>query len=262
MTTTTTPLQPKSARTARSCSCVPSSRSPPSRSAWTSSSSVLTATGRGTWPHGSTTSFPEARHDAMLLVGVIEIVAGLVVALGAAVRRAASSPPGWAGSSSTCSACGDFYDIALRDFGLLVARPRTQRARLQPRSASDRMTDLRHPACGLETDERYRARPQPAVPSRGAQAPLVAGEMGGHDGAHEDDRTHRRAELVLHLGVLPGHQRAGAATPGWPRLAQISLQSLDFSAVREMQQRGAWDEAGACSPTPAVGARPPAPTWC
>ncbi len=27
--------------------------------------------------------------------------------------------------------------------------------------------------------------------------------------------------------------------------AQIALQSLDFSAVREMQQRGAWDEAGA-----------------
>ena len=27
--------------------------------------------------------------------------------------------------------------------------------------------------------------------------------------------------------------------------AEIALQSLDFSAVREMQQRGAWDEAGA-----------------
>jgi aspartate racemase len=27
--------------------------------------------------------------------------------------------------------------------------------------------------------------------------------------------------------------------------AQIALQSLDFSRVREMQQRGAWDEAGA-----------------
>jgi aspartate racemase len=27
--------------------------------------------------------------------------------------------------------------------------------------------------------------------------------------------------------------------------AQIALQSLDFSAVRDMQQRGAWDEAGA-----------------
>ena len=62
---------------------------------------------------------PGSAHQAMLLVGVVEIVAGLLVAvrpqIGACVVAA------WlAGIIVNLLTLGDFYDIALRDFGLLV----------------------------------------------------------------------------------------------------------------------------------------------
>lgn len=62
---------------------------------------------------------PGSGHDAMLAVGVIEIVAGLVVAI--APRFGSLLVAGWlAGIIVNLVTMGEFYDVALRDFGLLV----------------------------------------------------------------------------------------------------------------------------------------------
>ncbi|KAA1424330.1 hypothetical protein [Nocardioides antri] len=62
---------------------------------------------------------PGSAHDAMLAVGVVEIAAGLVVAL--APRFGGPLVAAWlAGIILNLVTMGEFYDIALRDFGLLV----------------------------------------------------------------------------------------------------------------------------------------------
>ncbi|WP_041545927.1 MULTISPECIES: hypothetical protein [unclassified Nocardioides] len=62
---------------------------------------------------------PGSAHQAMLSVGVIEIVAGLAVAI--APRYGALLVAGWlAGIIVNLVTMGEYYDIALRDFGLLV----------------------------------------------------------------------------------------------------------------------------------------------
>lgn len=62
---------------------------------------------------------PGSAHDAMLAVGVIEIVAGVAVAV--VPRFGALLVAGWlAGIILNLVTMGDYYDIALRDFGLLV----------------------------------------------------------------------------------------------------------------------------------------------
>jgi hypothetical protein len=62
---------------------------------------------------------PGSAHDAMLAVGVIEVVAGLAVAL--VPRYGALLVAGWlAGIILNLVTMGDYYDVALRDFGLLV----------------------------------------------------------------------------------------------------------------------------------------------
>jgi hypothetical protein len=62
---------------------------------------------------------PGSAHDAMLAVGVVEVVAGLVVAI--APRYGALLVAGWLGGIIVdLVSLGDYYDIALRDFGLLV----------------------------------------------------------------------------------------------------------------------------------------------
>lgn len=63
---------------------------------------------------------PGSAHDAMLAVGVIEIVAGLAVAV--LPRFGGLLVAAWlAGIIVNLLTLGDYYDIALRDFGLLVA---------------------------------------------------------------------------------------------------------------------------------------------
>lgn len=62
---------------------------------------------------------PGDAHDAMMIIGVVEILAGLIVAIrpqiGAYVVAA------WlAGIILDLLTLGDYYDVALRDFGLLV----------------------------------------------------------------------------------------------------------------------------------------------
>ncbi|GIH28541.1 hypothetical protein Aph01nite_68510 [Acrocarpospora phusangensis] len=63
---------------------------------------------------------PGSAHQAMLGVGVIEIVAGIVVAV--APRFGGPLVAVWlAGIIVNLVTMGEFYDVALRDFGLLVA---------------------------------------------------------------------------------------------------------------------------------------------
>jgi len=63
---------------------------------------------------------PGTAHTAMLLVGVIEIVAGLAVAFRPTFGGLLVAA--WlAGIIVNLVTMGDYYDVALRDFGLLVA---------------------------------------------------------------------------------------------------------------------------------------------
>ena len=63
---------------------------------------------------------PGTAQQAMYAVGVIEIVAGLVVAL--VPRYGGLLVAAWlAGIIVNLLTLGDYYDVALRDFGLLVA---------------------------------------------------------------------------------------------------------------------------------------------
>jgi hypothetical protein len=63
---------------------------------------------------------PGSAHDAMLLIGVVEIVAGIVVAV--SPRWGGLLVAAWlAGIIVDLVSTGDYYDIALRDFGLLLA---------------------------------------------------------------------------------------------------------------------------------------------
>jgi hypothetical protein len=63
---------------------------------------------------------PGNAHQLMYVVGAIEIVAGLVVAF--APRFGGYLVAGWlAGIIVNLLMLGDFYDVALRDFGLLLA---------------------------------------------------------------------------------------------------------------------------------------------
>src|SRR5262245_48153722 len=62
---------------------------------------------------------PGNAHQAMLIVGVVEIVAGVVVAL--RPRLGGYLVAAWlAGIFVVLLLRSDFYDIALRDFGLLI----------------------------------------------------------------------------------------------------------------------------------------------
>jgi hypothetical protein len=63
---------------------------------------------------------PGSAHDAMLIVGVIEIVAGVVVAV--MPRFGGPLVALWlAGIIVNLLTLGDYYDVALRDFGLMVS---------------------------------------------------------------------------------------------------------------------------------------------
>lgn len=62
---------------------------------------------------------PGSAHDAMLVVGVVEIAAGVLVAV--APRIGALVVAAWLGGIILdLLTLGDYYDVALRDFGLLA----------------------------------------------------------------------------------------------------------------------------------------------
>jgi uncharacterized membrane protein YphA (DoxX/SURF4 family) len=74
---------------------------------------------------------PGTAHQAMLAVGVVEILAGILVAV--APRIGGYVVAAWlAGIIVNLLLIGDFYDVALRDFGLLVGA--LALARLAPTS--------------------------------------------------------------------------------------------------------------------------------
>jgi hypothetical protein len=63
---------------------------------------------------------PGTTHQAMLLVGVVEIIAGIVVAV--RPRLGGYVVAAWlAGIILNLLLLGQYFDVALRDFGLLVA---------------------------------------------------------------------------------------------------------------------------------------------
>jgi hypothetical protein len=63
---------------------------------------------------------PGSAHQAMLMVGVVEIAAGILVAV--LPRIGGYVVAAWlAGIILNLLLIGDYYDVALRDFGLLVA---------------------------------------------------------------------------------------------------------------------------------------------
>jgi hypothetical protein len=62
---------------------------------------------------------PGSAHQAMLAVGVVEVLAGIAVAV--APRYGALLVAAWlAGIILNLVTMGEYYDVALRDFGLLV----------------------------------------------------------------------------------------------------------------------------------------------
>jgi hypothetical protein len=82
---------------------------------------------------------PGTAHQAMMLVGIIEIIAGIVVAV--SPKYGGLLVAVWlAGIIVNLVTMGEYYDVALRDFGLLVgavalsllatdhARPKTARS--------------------------------------------------------------------------------------------------------------------------------------
>ena len=76
---------------------------------------------------------PGSAHDAMLIVGAVEVAAGVLVALRPRIGGYVVAL--WlAGIIVNLVTLGDYYDVALRDFGLLVgalalARLATDRGR-------------------------------------------------------------------------------------------------------------------------------------
>jgi len=80
---------------------------------------------------------PGTAQQAMYAVGVIEIAAGLLVAL--RPRYGALVVAAWlAGIIGNLLLLGDYYDVALRDFGLLVAALALARLATPRRSAEPR----------------------------------------------------------------------------------------------------------------------------
>lgn len=80
---------------------------------------------------------PGTAHQAMLAVGVVEVLAGVLVALRPAVGGYVVAA--WLlGIIVNLVSMGEFYDVALRDFGLLVAALALARlATAVPRAGAD-----------------------------------------------------------------------------------------------------------------------------
>jgi hypothetical protein len=75
---------------------------------------------------------PGSAHQAMLIVGVVEIAAGILVAV--LPRVGGYVVAAWlAGIIVNLLLLGEYYDVALRDFGLLVAALALARLAAVPR---------------------------------------------------------------------------------------------------------------------------------
>ena len=85
---------------------------------------------------------PGSAHQAMLAVGVVEILAGVLVAVRPAIG--AYVVAAWLlGIIVNLLSIGDYYDIALRDFGLMVGALALARL-AAPAPLSDHSTSVAH----------------------------------------------------------------------------------------------------------------------
>jgi hypothetical protein len=76
---------------------------------------------------------PGTAHEAMLAVGVVEVVAGVLVALRPSIGGYVVA--GWLlGIIVNLVSMGDYLDIALRDFGLMVGAVALARLAIDPAS--------------------------------------------------------------------------------------------------------------------------------
>ena len=79
---------------------------------------------------------PGSAHQAMLAVGVVEILAGVLVAFRPAIGGYVVAA--WLlGIIVNLVSIGDYYDIALRDFGLLIAALALARLAAPPAGGTD-----------------------------------------------------------------------------------------------------------------------------
>jgi hypothetical protein len=97
----------------------------------------------GDWPKYLAPEFndliPGSAQDAMYMVGAIEILAGLIVAV--VPRFGGLLVAGWLGGIIvSLLLTGGYADIALRDFGLLVGALALARLASAPRASGERIT--------------------------------------------------------------------------------------------------------------------------
>ena len=143
---------------------------------------------------------PGTAQQAMYVVGVVEILAGVLVAVAPADRRLGGRPPGWPASSSTCSRIPGFYDIALRDFGLFVAAV-----------ALGRLAVRRPAPPGRSTRDRPERSPPPRSP-RGSGSSAAGPSRPAGRGARRRRPAPRAGQGPRR--AAPGrHARAGWPTP-------------------------------------------------
>ena len=120
---------------------------------------------------------PISAHQVMLVVGVIEIVAGVAVAI--KPRYAAYIVAAWlAGIIVNLLSYPGFYDVALRDFGLLLAALTLGRPGLgvRPGLASAHQVGHRYPGRVVDPTVLPSVHPAPPTPATGERRdPLVSG---------------------------------------------------------------------------------------
>ena len=175
---------------------------------------------------------PGTAHQAMLAVGAVEVIAGLLVAV--LPRIGGYVVAAWlAGIIVNLLLIGGYYDIALRDFGLLVGA--LALARLAPPVT---LSALPCPGAGHRTHDH--AHPDPARPGHAAGTPAPGpgpdrsgrcASTGVKDPAYPDTRY--VADLVTSgvVNTMPGATlramadhgvlRGDTAIPGYHDAAEV-----------------------------------------
>ena len=175
---------------------------------------------------------PISAHQVMLVVGVIEIVAGVAVAI--KPRYAAYIVAAWlAGIIFNLLSYPGFYDVALRDVGLLLAALTLGRSGLgvRPGLASAQQVGHRFPCRVADPTVLPSVHPAPPTPAPGERRdPLVS---------RKDPAMHSSAALQL---VHPSADRdlaaAEVAAAAFLRALGISLDSESLAGTPGRMARG------------------------
>ena len=176
---------------------------------------------------------PISAHQTMLVVGVIEIVAGVAVAI--KPRYAAYIVAAWlAGIIINLLSYPGFYDVALRDFGLLLAALTFARSglRVRPGLASAHQVGHRYP-CRV-------VGPTPLIPPFIPAPPTPAtGERRDHHVSRKEPAMHSSAALQLvHESPNRDLAAAEAAAAAFLRALGISLDSESLAGTPARMARG------------------------